>query len=108
VFRPDNDKNMKPAVSLERRGLKTAVAAPGSEGVAFRYGLAVGPVTVATAIAVLTWDFDIQPEPRRPFLRFALILLPFSGYGSRPASGKKSVQLGFSDDNMAKRWVPLD
>jgi hypothetical protein len=25
-----------------------------------------------------------------------------------PMRGEKSVQLGFSDDDMAKRWVPLD
>jgi len=69
---------MKPAVSLERRGLKTAVSGPGIGGVALRYGLAVGAVTVAATIAVLTWNFGI-PHGQASIFLFAIAVAAWYG-----------------------------
>jgi len=73
---------MKPAVSLEKHGSKTAVSAPGIAGVAFRYGLALGAVTVAAAVAVLTWYYGI-PHGQASIFLFAIAAAAwYGGLGS--------------------------
>ena len=69
---------MKPAVSLEKRGLKTAVSAPGIAGVAFRYGLALGAVAVAAGVAVLTWHSGI-PHGQASIFLFAIAVAAWYG-----------------------------
>src|SRR5262245_4813038 len=77
----DNDKYMKPAGSLERRGLKTPVSAPGIGGVALRYGLALGAVAVAAGVAVLTWNFVIPHGQASAFLFAIAVAAWYGGLG---------------------------
>jgi K+-sensing histidine kinase KdpD len=72
---------MKPAVSQERHGLKTAAPAPGIAGLAFRYGSAVGLVAVAAAAAVLTWHFGILHWQASLFLFAIAVDAWYSGLG---------------------------
>jgi hypothetical protein len=78
LLRADNDEFMKPALSLEKRGLKIAVSAPDIAGVAFRYGLAPGAVTVAAGVAVLTWNFGI-PHGQASIFLFAIAVAAWYG-----------------------------
>jgi len=72
---------MKPAASLERSGLKTAVSAPGIGGLALRYGLAVGAVAVAAAVAVVTWNFGIPHGQASVFLFAIAVAAWYGGLG---------------------------
>ena len=58
--------------------MKTEVSAPGIAGVAFRYGLALGAVTVAATVAVLTWNYGI-PHGQASIFLFAIAVAAWYG-----------------------------